>query len=186
MIVRNAHLDRWRPVIARWLARSSIDVLRISLGLVFLAFGALKYVPGLSPVEDLVTDTMGALTLGLISGRVGLLLVATLETVVGLLLLTGRFLRLGLALLSLAMIGILSPLVLFPDRLFAGPGNAPTLEGQYVLKDLVLLAAVLVVTAGVSCKRVVGERDRTALDDQRAQSPKTLDVDRHQPLRRAA
>src|SRR5215208_1292189 len=156
MIVRNAHLDRWRPVIARWLARCSIDLLRISLGLVFLVFGALKFVPGLSPIEDLVTDTMGALTLGLISGRVGLLLVATLETVVGLLLLTGRYLRLGLALLSLAMVGILSPLVLFPDRLFAGPGNTPTLEGQYVLKDLVLLAAMLVV-AGASGGRVVGE-----------------------------
>jgi putative oxidoreductase len=185
MIVRNAHLNRWRPVIARWLARSSIDVLRVSLGLVFLAFGALKFVPGLSPVEDLVTDTMGALTLGLISGRVGLLLVATLETIVGVLLLTGRYLRLGLALLSLAMVGILSPLVLFPDRLFAGPGNAPTLEGQYVLKDLVLLAAMLVV-AGASGGRLVGERDRTAPDDHRAQSPKTLDVARQQPLKRAA
>jgi putative oxidoreductase len=185
MIIRNAHLDRWRPVIAGWLARSSIDVLRVSLGLVFFAFGALKFVPGLSPVEDLVTDTMGALTLGLISGRVGLLLVATLETVVGLLLLTGRYLRLGLVLLSLAMVGILSPLVLFPDRLFAGPGNAPSLEGQYVLKDLVLLAAVLVVAAGAPSRRIVDDRDKTAPDDHRAPSPRTIDLSRR-PLKRAA
>jgi uncharacterized membrane protein YkgB len=42
------------------------------------------------------------------------------------------------------MVGILSPLVLFFPELFPG---APTLEGQYVLKDIVLVAAGLVVTA---------------------------------------
>jgi uncharacterized membrane protein YkgB len=45
----------------------------------------------------------------------------------------------------MAMVGILSPVLLFPDRLFAGPHFAPTLEGQYVLKDIVLLAAGMVV-----------------------------------------
>jgi putative oxidoreductase len=44
-------------------------------------------------------------------------------------------------------VGILSPLVLFPDDLFAGKDHAPTLEGQYVLKDLVLVASGLVVAA---------------------------------------
>jgi putative oxidoreductase len=97
---------------------------------------------------------MGALTLGLISGGIGLALVAALETSIGVLLITGRYLRLGLGLLALAMIGILSPLVLFPGRLFAGPTHAPTLEGQYVLKDIVLLAAVLVVAVGAPNGRV--------------------------------
>jgi putative oxidoreductase len=125
MIIRNAYLDRWKTRVTQWLARYSIAMLRISLSLVLLVFGALEFIPGLGPVEDLVADTMGALTLGLITGRVALLLVATVETVIGLLLVTGRYLRLGLALLGLAMVGILSPLVLFPDRLFAVPGIAP-------------------------------------------------------------
>jgi len=127
------------------LGRRSVDWLRISLGLVFLGFGLLKFVPGLSPAQDLVERTMAALTFGLIPDGLGLLLVAAMETAIGLSLVSGRLLRAGLALLGLAMVGVLSPVVLFPDRLFAGPLSAPTLEGQYVLKDIVLLAAGLVV-----------------------------------------
>ncbi len=37
---------------------------------------------------------------------------------------------------------------LLPGRLFAGPYHAPTLEGQYVLKDIILVAAGLVIAAG--------------------------------------
>ncbi len=128
--------------------RPSITLLRISLGLVFLGFGLLKFVPGLSPVEGLVERTMSLLTFGLLTGGVATGVVAAMETTIGLSLLTGRYLRLGLGLLGIAMVGILSPIVLFPDRLFfARAVFAPTLEAQYVLKDVVLLAAALVVAA---------------------------------------
>jgi uncharacterized membrane protein YkgB len=128
--------------------RPSIALLRISLGLVFLGFGLLKFVPGLSPAEDLVQRTMGVLTFGLLTGGVATEVVAAMESLIGLSLLTGRYLRLGLALLGIAMVGILSPIVLFADRLFfSRAGFAPTLEAQYVLKDVVLLAAALVVAA---------------------------------------
>lgn len=169
----NLNLNQRRALVASWLARYSISLLRVSLGLVFLGFGALKFVPGVSPVEDMVSETMSALTLELLPSGVGLALVATLETVIGLLLITGRALRLGLALLGLALVGILSLLVLFPDRLFAGPGNAPTLEGQYVIKDLVLLAAGLVVIAGARGGRIVSDRDAGALGDHGTQPPTT-------------
>jgi putative oxidoreductase len=143
------------------LARYSVDVLRISLGLVFLGFGFLKFFPGLSPAADLAGETMEALTLGLIPGGVGVVLVAMLETAIGFCLITGKFLRLGLALLGVAMVGILSPLVLLPDELFASPYE-PTLEGQYVLKDIVLLAAGLVVAGSVKLGRSVADRDESA------------------------
>jgi len=139
-----------------WLARHSVALLRISLGLVFLGFGLLKFVPGLSPAETLAERTTEVLTFGLVSGRAAGLLVATLETTIGLCLLTGRALRLGLALLGLAMVGVLSPLLLFPAELFAGPGFAPTLEGQYVLKDVVLLASVPVIAARAHEGRRIG------------------------------
>jgi uncharacterized membrane protein YkgB len=155
VICRMAFLDDWSTRVSRWLARYSLAVLRISLGLVFVGFGVLKFVLGLSPAEDLASETMQALTLGLIPEGLGLLLRATLETAVGLLLLTGRFLRLGLGLLGLAMVGILAPRVLFPDRPFAGLAHAPTLEGQYVLKDVVLLAAGLVLAASARHGAVV-------------------------------
>jgi uncharacterized membrane protein YphA (DoxX/SURF4 family) len=131
--------------VSRWLARHDLDVLRISLGLVFLGFGVLKFFPGLSPAEDLVEQTVAELTFGRIPDRPALVLVAGLETTIGLCLVTGRCLRFGLVLLGLAMLGILAPLVLLPEALFRGSAYAPTLEGQYVLKDVVLLAAGLVI-----------------------------------------
>ncbi len=146
-----------------WLERHSVTALRISLGAVFLGFGLLKFVPGLSPAEDLAGRTMTALSFGLVPDGLALFLVAAMETAIGLSLVTGRWLRTGLALLGVAMVGVLSPLVLFPDRLFGGPLGAPTLEGQYVLKDIVLLAASLVVAAR-ECRH---GRDGTGTDGRR-------------------
>jgi putative oxidoreductase len=131
----------------RWLVAHSIMLLRVSLGAVFLAFGALKIFPGVSPAEDLVTATTHALTFGLVPGPVALLTVAVLECLVGILLISGRHLRAAICLMALLMVGILSPTVLFAPRLFSGPHHAPTLEGQYVLKDVVLVAATLVLAA---------------------------------------
>ena len=61
------------------------------------------------------------------------------------------FLGFGLALLSVVLVGILSPIVLVPDRLyFSRPVLAPTLEGQHVLKVAVLPTAALVVAGSAS------------------------------------
>lgn len=144
--------------IIEWLARYSVDLLRISLGLVFLAFGVLKFVPGLSPAQELVGRTVELLTFGLVPDQGAVPIVAALETTIGLLLVTGRGLRLGIALLILAMAGILSPLVLLPDELFRGRIYAPTLEGQYVFKDIVLLSAAFVVAARALGARMVPGR----------------------------
>ncbi len=133
----------------RWLRANSIMVLRVSLGVVFLAFGVLKYFPGVSPAEELSKTTMEALTFDLVPGHVAIVFVATLECAIGLLLIAGRLLRVTVYLLTAELVGILAPLALFPGRLFAGPHNAPTLEGQYVLKDIVLVAAGFVVASTV-------------------------------------
>ncbi len=55
--------------------------------------------------------------------------------------------RLAIWLLGIEFIGILAPLALLPARLFAGPYDAPTLEGQYVLKDVILAGAGMVIAA---------------------------------------
>jgi putative oxidoreductase len=130
-----------------WLTRYSVDLLRLSLGAIFLVFGVLKFFPDLSPAEDLARETVHILTRGLVPDSLAVPLVATLETTIGVLLITGRWLRLGVALLVVAMVGILSPVVLLPEDLFRGPIYAPTLEGQYVLKDVVLVAAACVIAA---------------------------------------
>ena len=122
----------------------SIGSLRVSLGFVFLLFGALKFVPGLSPAADLAARTIDALTLGIVSGSGAVLMTAVMETFIGVTLITGRFLKAGLAVLAMAMVGIMSPLVLFAGEMFPG---GPTIEAQYVIKDVVLIAAGLVVAA---------------------------------------
>jgi uncharacterized membrane protein YkgB len=136
----------WELRLARWLARHSITLLRMSLGVVFLGFGVLKFVPGLSPAEPLAADTMQILTLGLLPERIGVLIVAALESTIGFLLLTGLLMRIALALLAVEMVGIMSPLVLLPGAMFE-ENLAPTLAGQYVIKDIIIGAAGLVIAA---------------------------------------
>lgn len=113
----------------------------------FLVFGALKYVPGVSPAQDLAVTTTRLLTFGLIPDPIALVLTATLECGIGLSLIIGKGLRVTVYLLAAELVGLLSPLVLLPGRLFSGPFHAPTLEGQYVLKDIILATAAMVIIA---------------------------------------
>ncbi len=138
-------IARAEALVAEFLAAHSVTMLRISLGLVFLGFGVLKFFPGASPAEDLVIRTVDTLTLGIVSGTAAMVMTAVMETFIGLTLITGRGLRAGLAVLAGAMVGIMSPIVLFYGDLF--PDGLPTIEGQYVLKDIVLVAAGAVVAA---------------------------------------
>ena len=149
--------DRLDTGLNRWLVKNSIALLRISLGLIFLAFGALKFFPGLSPIEGLATRTTGALTLGLVPPSAGLVMIAALEVAIGLCFVTGRFLRVGVWLMGAQMLGAMSPLVLFPGELFAGPFHAPTLAAQYIVKDIILVTAAMVIASTWTGARIVAE-----------------------------
>jgi uncharacterized membrane protein YkgB len=127
------------------LTAHSITVLRVSLGVVFLVFASFKFVLGASPAEDLAIATVSKLTFGFVTGTAALYLTAVTETIIGITLVTGRFLKVGLLVLAGALVGIMSPLMLLPDLMWADKG--PTLTGQYVFKDIVLVAAGMVVAA---------------------------------------
>ena len=137
-------LDVAVTALARFLTRWSVPALRVALGAVFLGFGVLKLFPGARPAEEIAGRTVETLTLGLVPSTTAVLLVAIMETFVGLTLISGRLLRVGLVVLAVAMVGILSPVALFGDELF---GHGMTLLGQYVLKDVVLVAGASVVAA---------------------------------------
>ncbi len=145
----------------RWLIAYSIAILRVSVGLVFLGFGLLKFFPGVSPAQNLVEATTHILTFGLVPGAIALAAVATLECVIGLCLITGRGMRGAVYLLGIQLIGILSPIVLLPGRLFSGAGIAPTLEGQYVLKDIIIVGAALVIAATLGGARLAARGEGT-------------------------
>jgi uncharacterized membrane protein YphA (DoxX/SURF4 family) len=147
---------------ARWMARHGIRLLRLSLGGVFAWFGALKFFPGLSPAQDLAGSTIELLSLGLVPAAVAVPVLAAWEVAIGIGLLSGRWLRLTLALLWLQMLGTVTPLALFPEQCFTWFPVAPTLEGQYILKNVVLVAAGLVLGATVRGGRLVAEPSRRA------------------------
>ena len=131
------------------LARLGVPVLRVGLGLVFLWFGVLKFFPGLSPAQDLAARTIERLTLGIVTAQVALPILATWETLIGVGLISGRFLRATLFLLAVQMLGTITPLFLFPTEAFTAFPYAPTLEGQYIIKNVVLIGAAMVVGATV-------------------------------------
>lgn len=150
----NARLRAVEAACQRFLIAHSIAILRVSLGAVFLGFGALKFFPGVSPAQNLVEQTTDLLMLGVLPGALALVIVAVMECTIGVCLIIGRFMRPAVYLLGVQLIGILSPLVLLTGRLFDGPHGAPTLEGQYVLKDVIIVGAALVMAATLGGARL--------------------------------
>lgn len=162
MIQKLLHLfDPLDAGITRWMAHNGILVLRISMGIVFLWFGALKFFPGLSPAMDLATRTIQRLTFGLIQPDLAYTILAVWESLIGLGLILGMFLRLTLLLLFLQMLGTITPLFIFPRETFVAFPYAPTLEGQYIIKNLVLISAGLVIGATVRGARLRGSKQES-------------------------
>ena len=149
--------------VTAWMARHGISILRWSIGLIFIWFGALKLAPGLSPADQIATDTTMKLTFGLLSEDLARLGLAALELTIGFGLVTGRFLRLTLLLLFLQMAGTLTPLVLFPDQIWSDFPFVLTLEGQYIMKNGVLISAGFVIGATARGGRLVDEPDQRTL-----------------------
>ncbi|MFL5489034.1 MAG: DoxX family membrane protein [Gemmatimonadaceae bacterium] len=152
--------------ITRWMARYGVPLLRVSLGVVFLWFGALKFFPGLSPAQDLAARTILTLSFGVVGPAVSVPVLAAWECLIGLGLLTGIFMRATLFLLAVQMAGTLTPLVLFPSEVFLRIPYAPTLEGQYIIKNAVLISAAIVIGATVRGGRLVAEPMSTLREDR--------------------
>ena len=132
-----------------WMARNGLTLLRVSLAIVFLWFGVLKFFPNLSPADELAGRTIERLSGGLVRPDTAVVVLAAWESLIGLGLLFGVFLRAVLLLLFVQMIGTLTPLVLFPGEVFTRIPYAPNLEGQYIIKNAVLISAAIVLGATV-------------------------------------
>jgi len=146
------------------MADRGVTLLRVSLGVVFFWFGVLKFFPGLSPAEELAGTTIAMLTGGFIGPNVSMPLLALWECLIGLGLMTGRALRVTLLLLFAQMPGTVLPLFIFPELTFVRAPLVLTLEGQYIVKNLVLVSAGLVIGATVRGGRM--QADRAARNHQ--------------------
>jgi uncharacterized membrane protein YkgB len=136
--------------ITAFLQRWSITVLRVSVAVVFIWFGALK-VFDVTPVTDLVANTVYWVDPDWFVPVLGLF-----EIVVGVGLLVRRALRAMLGLFALQMVGTFLVLVIQPDVAFQdGNPLLLTVEGEFVIKNLVLLAAGMVVGATVRRRQAI-------------------------------
>ena len=149
--------DRADRAIVRWMGDNGVTILRVSLGIVFLWFGLLKYSPHASPAEMLASNTILVLTVGHVGPGVSLPFLATWECLIGFGLISGVAKRVTLLLLFAQMLGTLLPLFFFPSQTFSSIPWVPTLEGQYIIKNLVLISAGIVIGATV---RGGGAHDR--------------------------
>ena len=147
MIVGLYH--RVDAAITRWMARNGVRLLRISLGIVFFWFGFLKFFPGLSPATELALKTINSLTFGMVPPAVAINVLAAWESAIGLGLIFGVAMRATLLLLFVQMLGTVTPLFLYPELTFTRIPYAPTLEGQYIIKNIVLVSAAIVIGATV-------------------------------------
>ena len=122
-----------------------INLLRMSIGIIYIWFGALKFFHGVSPAENLAKDTIHYLSFGLIAPETSLFLLALWETLIGLVLITGYYLRTSIIILLVHMACTFTPLVFFPKLSFSETPYALTLVGQYILKNIIIVSALAVI-----------------------------------------
>lgn len=144
--------DKVDFAITNWMAKYGLLIMRVGLGIIFLWFGALKYFPGLSPAEELVKNTVY-----FVDPALFIPVLATWEVLIGVGLIAGKYMRFTLLLLFLQMPGTALPIVLLPDVVWNSFPFGLTMEGQYIIKNLVLVSAGLVLGATVRGGKLVSE-----------------------------
>lgn len=135
--------------ITHWMALYGLFVMRTGLGIIFFWFGALKLMPGLSPAEDLVRNTIYFFDPDLF-----LPVLAIWEMLIGLGLIWGRYMRVTLLLLFLQMPGTALPLLILPEVVWTAFPYGLTLEGQYIVKNLALIGSAIVLGGTVRGGRI--------------------------------
>ena len=121
------------------LNRFSLPALQLSLGIIFIWFGALKPF-GNSPANEVITKTIYWF-----DPEIFIPILGIWEMAIGICLLVTPLIRIGLFLLALQMPGTFLPLILRPEICFVDVPFDLTLEGQYIIKNLVLIGAAIVV-----------------------------------------
>ncbi len=121
----------------------STGLISLSIGIIYLWFGALKFFPGLSPAEDLARRTIDHLTLGYLKDPAGIVLLAIIEVLIGLGMLTGYLRRTAIWAAIIHMTLCFTPLIFEPQTIWDSVPFDLTLTGQYIIKNLVILSVLI-------------------------------------------
>lgn len=148
-----ALLERFDRLVVWTMDAFGIKFARLALGIVFIWFGALKMIGELSPAYDLVAATIYWLTPEIIIPLIGLW-----EVAIGVAFLFPPLTRLALLLLIPQMPATFLPLVLLPEVTFTVIPWGLTLEGQYIVKNLVIIACALII-GGTALRKDRSDRE---------------------------
>jgi uncharacterized membrane protein YkgB len=131
--------------------RVAVPFARVSLFVIFVWFGTLKIL-GVSPASELVQQ----LFLGTIgywipafSFESFMILFGAFEVLIGILFVIPKAERVAFILYCIHFITTTAPLLILPALIWTG-FLVPTLEGQYIIKNLALLACALSVMANTA------------------------------------
>ena len=122
-----------------------INLIAISIGMVYLWFGLLKFFPNVSPAEELAKSTVNELTFGLIPSNFSFIVLAIWETIIGILLLLNLYNRVVIIAALVHIVFTFSPLFFFPELVFKEVPFSLTLVGQYIAKNIIILSALLLL-----------------------------------------
>ena len=130
--------------VTEFMSKWGVTLLRYSLGIIYIWFGALKPL-GLSPAQELVENTVYWFE----NPKTFVPILGIWEVVIGITMIIKPLIRVSIILLFIQMPGTFLPLVLFPEVCFTCFPYGLTLEGQYIVKNLIIISAALVVGSTV-------------------------------------
>jgi len=140
----NVKLEQLDIVVTSFMNKWGVTLLRYSLGIIYIWFGALKPL-GLSPAQELVENTVYWFE----NPKTFVPILGVWEIVIGITICIKPLIRVALFLLFLQMPGTFLPLILFPEVCFTNFPFGLTLEGQYIVKNLIIISAAIVVGSTV-------------------------------------
>lgn len=127
-------------------------LLALSIGIVYIWFGSLKWFPNVSPAQELAKNTIDVLTFSLIPSHISIMILAFWETLVGILLIANVWRRFVVIIALTHMVLTFSPLLFFPDQVFNNIPFQLTLLGQYIFKNIVIIAGLFILYKQPSTK----------------------------------
>ncbi len=139
------HMKQISYFLSRRINQNTDQIVSISIAIIYLWFGALKFFSGLSPAEQLAQNTISELTFNLIPADIAILLLAFWEVAIRVLLIGNLFKRTVLFLALLHILLTFTPFIFFPDLVFTEVPFGLTLLGQYIIKNLIILGVLLVL-----------------------------------------
>ncbi|MFT4611212.1 MAG: putative membrane protein YkgB [Glaciecola sp.] len=142
----------------------STPAIRLSFGVIFIWFGILKPL-GLSAAEGLLKATVVWLPFG--SAENWLIIIGLWEVVIGVFFFFKKTTRIAIILLFLQMVGTFMPLVFLPEVTFQSNNVfLPTLEGQYIIKNLMIISAALVLGGDINKPKNIKNKVQQSRDNQ--------------------